>query len=171
MPLHLWLQACRKEKSQGSLVSSRCNTTRRLLISGVSALPEDSRWLHRAHCHVSPPERTVRATVNAGSGLSPEGPKGTLLGDVIGEGGLNEKAASPRPLWRLTSSTRRSGKAQMGWRGLRSPCDRSLMQHLRVKLTLTVAAGTSNSMWWFEEPEDQASKSNCKTYQLLQFGH
>lgn len=69
-PLHLWLQACGNEKSQGSLVSSRCNTTQRFLVSRVSSLPEESRWLHCACCNVSPPERAARATGTAGSGLS-----------------------------------------------------------------------------------------------------
>lgn len=41
---------------------------------------------------MSPREGTVRATATAGSGLSPEGPKRTLLRDVTGEGGLSQKA-------------------------------------------------------------------------------
>lgn len=67
---------------------SRCHTRQRPVISRVSSLPEESRCLRWAHCNVSSPERTIRATVTAGSSLSPEGPEGTLLLDVTGEGRL-----------------------------------------------------------------------------------
>lgn len=92
-PLHPRPDFCRNDKSQGSLIWSRCNTRQRPVICRVSALREESRWLHWVCCNMSPPERTISA-VTAGSRLSPEGPKGALLRDVTGEGGLNPESPS-----------------------------------------------------------------------------
>ena len=95
-PLHLRPRARRDETSQGSLIWSRCHATRRPVISRVSSLHEESRWLHRAHGNVSPPERTIRVTATEGSSLSPSGSGGSLPRDVTGEGGLNPDSGPGR---------------------------------------------------------------------------
>lgn len=90
-PLHLRPGARRNETSQGSLIWSRCHATQRPVISRVSSLHEESRWLHQAHCNVSPAERTVRATATEDSSLSPSASGGTLP-----SGGLNPDSGPGR---------------------------------------------------------------------------
>ena len=153
-PLHLRPGARRNETSQGSLIWSRCHATQRPVISRVSSLHEGSRWLHQAHCNVSPAERTVRVTATKGCSLSPSA-SGEMKQEKVG---WTQTAAQAGPLWRLTfSSTQRPGKRTR--KKAMGRADSSASWRLRIEPILTAAVGTSRlSGGWRSEPWSQKTR-------------